>query len=286
MNAVAASEPRFDSSLGARRIVFRTRGSTHGAITRLVSPSDVGEMIKPFVFLDFFEVDPAKAPTFGWHPHSGIATVTVLLEGQSRYEETTGVNGVLSAGGVEWMRAAGGVWHTGGAAGTQPMKGFQLWIALPPELENGAPESRYLSVDDVSSDGPARIVLGSYGRASSEIPVPPGINYLDVSLRAGERWTYQPPPGHTVAWIAVHEGLLRTPESVSAREVAVFDETGGAITFEAVSDAGFVLGSAVKHPHDLILGYYSVHTNRTALVKGEAEIERIGAGLIGAGKVR
>ena len=35
----------------AREIVYRTRGDTHGPITRLMSPSDLGELIKPFVFL-------------------------------------------------------------------------------------------------------------------------------------------------------------------------------------------------------------------------------------------
>jgi hypothetical protein len=37
------------------------------------------------------------------------------------------------------------------------------------------------------------------------------------------------------------------------------------------------LGSAVKHPHDLVLGYYSVHTSKAALAQGEAEIQRIGS---------
>src|SRR5262249_18465829 len=35
-----------------RAVAYRTHGYTHGPITRLVSPSDLGELIKPFVFLD------------------------------------------------------------------------------------------------------------------------------------------------------------------------------------------------------------------------------------------
>lgn len=38
------------------------------------------------------------------HPHSGIATLTYLLEGDTLYEDTTGEQGVLVAGGVERMR--------------------------------------------------------------------------------------------------------------------------------------------------------------------------------------
>jgi hypothetical protein len=36
------------------RIARRTRGQSHGPITRLMSPSDVGRLLKPFVFLDLF----------------------------------------------------------------------------------------------------------------------------------------------------------------------------------------------------------------------------------------
>lgn len=275
-----------DAAVAPRAIVFRTRGSAHGPITRLVSPSDVGELIKPFVFLDAFAAMPGNGPQFGWHPHSGIATLTVLLEGQVGYEETTGVKGVLNAGGVEWMRAAGGVWHTGTMNGRERVKGFQLWLALPPELENGAPQSRYLSNEEVPVDGPARVVLGRHGDAVSAIPAPAGMNYLDVRLKAGERWRYQPPQGHTVAWVAVHEGVLHTPQAVPAGELAVFDRSDAAIEFEAQGDTGFVLGSAVPHPHELVLGYYSVHTSRAALEQGEREIDRIGRLLRADGRLR
>ena len=38
----------------------------------------------------------------------------------------------------------------------------------------------------------------------------------------------------------------------------------------------FVIGSAVEHPHDLVLGTYSVHTSAEALRRGGEEIRRIG----------
>ena len=93
----------------SRQIALRTRGHSHGRVTRLVSPGDIGELIKPFVFLDYFDADPATAPKFGFHPHSGIATLTVILAGQAFYKETTGREGVIETGGVEWMRASSGV---------------------------------------------------------------------------------------------------------------------------------------------------------------------------------
>ncbi len=269
----------------ARRVTYRTRGHSHGPITRLVSPSDVGELIKPFVFLDYFEIDPKNMPPIGFHPHSGIATVTVVLEGQISYEETSGTKGIIDPGGVEWMRASGGVWHTGGVAGSARAKGFQLWVALPPEMENIASEARYLGREHFQSHGPARVILGRLGEAASKVPAPTTMNYLDVALAKGEKWRYDPPDKHTVAWIAVHRGKLATPEIVDKGELAVFEESNGALEFEALDDTGFVLGSAVKHPHELALGMYSVHTSQQALERGEAKIAEIGKRLRAEGRL-
>lgn len=267
-----------------RAIVHRTRGHGGGFITRLASPGDLGRLIKPFVFLDRFEAEVGDAPNMDlmWHPHSGIATVTVVLDGATTYAETTGHGGVLPAGGVEWMRAGGGVWHTGSAEPGQ-VRGFQLWVALPPELENAASESHYVQPEQVPVQGPARVVLGSYGAATSPIAAPP-MTYLSVSLRDGERWTFEPPPGHDVAWVALMNGALHSSSRLTSGELVIFEQANEAIEFVAEGDTRFVLGSAARHPHELVLGNYSVHTSRAALERGETEIRRIGRALRAEGK--
>ena len=78
---------------------------------------------------------------------------------------------------------------------------------------------------------------------------------------------------------------MTTPARVTKGEIAVFEESNSAIEFEAQGDAGFILGSAIKHPYDLVLGYYSVHTNPDALETGEANIARIGRQLIAEGRL-
>ena len=270
----------------ARAIVYRTRGSTHGPITRLVSPGDLGEFLKPFVFLDLFGFTPtADHNGFGMHPHSGIATLTYMIEGSVGYEDTTGKKGVLPAGGVEWMRAGNGVWHTGAPAGDSPVQGFQLWVALPASEENAPAQSLYLAPSQVPQEGPARVLLGRYGAAQSAIAAPAPINYLAVQLKDGERWRYAPPAGHAVAWVAVNAGRLDAGGPVGTGELAVFEESGEAIDFVAHGDTAFVLGSAAKHPHELVTGYYSVHTSKAALAQGEAEIRRIGARLRQEGRL-
>jgi redox-sensitive bicupin YhaK (pirin superfamily) len=282
-DTTSTTESRRDPT---RAITHRTRGIEGGPISRLASPSDLGDVVKPFVFLDRFEFEgrePAMSMERGWHPHSGIATVTVMFEGSIRYAETTGRSGVLPAGGVEWMRAGGGVWHTGEPARGR-VRGFQLWVALPPELENGPSASRYVMPEEVPIAGPARVILGVYDGARSPIDAPP-MTYLSVRLRAGERWSYVPPASHDVGWVAVMDGALATPSSrVLAGEMAIFEPSAGRIDLVADRAATFVLGSATKHPFELALGSYSVHTSAAALRAGETEIRRIGQSLRAEGK--
>jgi len=267
------------------RIAKRTRGQNHGPMTRLMSPSDFGRLLKPFVFLDLFETRGNPFTGFGLHPHSGIATVTYVAEGSVSYQDTNGATGLLPAGGIEWMRAGSGVWHGGGTGESGRTRGFQLWIALPPELELGPSESRYLSPNVIPHDGPARVLLGSYGTATSAINAPSPMNYLAVHLKSGERWSYQPPAGHTVVWAAVGMGTVRVPDELRQGDLVAFKSSRTAIEFEAQSDAEFVVGSAVPHDYDLILGSHSVHTSTDALRAAEARISEIQTRLIQEGKL-
>jgi redox-sensitive bicupin YhaK (pirin superfamily) len=276
-------------TLTKRKIVHRTRGSRHGPITRLMSPSDLGQVVKPFVFLDLFEVEGGEMD-MPVHPHSGIGTITVFTEGDVRFDDPDSGTGTITYGGVEWSRAGGGMWHGKELTpGTSPgFQGFQLWIALPPELENGPSESQYLEPSRMQRAGPAHVIVGAYDGVESPVRAPDGINYLLVTLKPGETWTYQPPTGHSVAWLAIAQGQVDAGEQLSAGEMAVLDRGEAPLRLAASGDedAVFVLGSAVPHPHDLHLGYYSVHTSPDALERGERRIAELGEKLAAAGDRR
>ena len=285
METILKERQHIPTAEAPRGIALRTFGHRHGPITRLVSPSGTGEAIKPFVFLDRAEVRYTGKPLFGIHPHSGIATLSVVLDGAMAYEDTTGKKGTIGAGGLEWMKAGHGVWHDGGPLPGDPLRLFQLWVALDADQELTPPESHYIAPESVQQEGPVRVMLGEYGRARSVIPGSPRINYFHVRLKDGERWRYAPPAAHDVAWLAVDKGTLRAPEEIREGELVVFEQSTAAIDLHADGDTSFVFGSAPKHPHPLVLGYYSVHTNAYALEQGETEIERIGERLRKEGRL-
>ena len=281
--------PRAARSVAAppRKIVARTKGRRNGPAVRLMSPSDFGQLLKPFVFLDFFDL---QGPPFvgTLHPHSGIATLSYLIDGRMDLIDPDGNTVVLPGGGVEWMQAGRGMWH-GGSVGDKSqgrVRGFQLWVALPPALELGPTIANFHPIEQIVSAGPARVLLGSYDGVCSVIESPSPMNFLAVQLRAGECWLYTPPPGHTVLWSTpVEGGLLADSVRLYPEELIVFEESQESIVFEAITNTQFVIGSAVPHAHDLALGYYSVHTSPQTLEAGEAHIQAIGKRLVSQGRL-
>jgi redox-sensitive bicupin YhaK (pirin superfamily) len=79
-----------------RAIARRTRGRTHGCVSRLMRPSDFGALLKPFVFLDLFDHEgpPFSGPV---HPHSGIATLTSVAKTAVSDIEPDNARGTLRA---------------------------------------------------------------------------------------------------------------------------------------------------------------------------------------------
>ena len=182
------------------------------------------------------------------------------------------------------------MWHGKelSAGRSSKVRGFQLWIALPPDLETAEAESQYVVSEQIPSVGPARVLVGSYAALASPVRAPDGINYLLVRLNRGEQWTYAPPSGHTTAWVAVSSGTLHVGERVYKGELAMFDQSEAPITLEGSADLGatFVLGSAVPHPYPLHLGAYSVHTSADALAAGERHIRELKIRLDASGDLR
>jgi len=80
-----------------------------------------------------------------------------------------------------------------------------------------------------------------------------------------------------VAWVAVHDGVLRTPTPVPAGEIAIFEPSEAPIDFLSEGETRCRPRLAPAHRHQLALGSYSVHTSPRALRQGEEEIRRIGA---------
>ena len=274
--ATAVTGPR----AGARPLALLASGRRHGPITRLITPWSIGELTTPFVFLDYAEVRAESPPLLGIQPHSGIATLTLVLSGALSFEDAAGRHGKVRAGGFAWMNAAHAVWR-GGAASDELLRVFQLWISLPALRQSCPDVSEDITPQQVEQQGPASVILGQFGRARSALrSAPAGIHCLRVTLRDGQRWHYAAPAGHNVAWLAVDRGGLQLQEGerVYWEQIGVFGDSGGVIEAQADGDTSLVLGSARRQPPLASYGY-PLPASIAALVQPEPQPQGIASRL-------
>ncbi len=98
--------------------------------------------LDPFLMLDEFGSDNPGEYIAGFpeHPHRGFQTVTYMLEGKMRHQDSAGNSGVIQSGGIQWMNAGRGIIHSEMPEQTEGlMRGFQLWINLPASEKMSAP---------------------------------------------------------------------------------------------------------------------------------------------------
>ncbi|KAJ3573964.1 hypothetical protein NP233_g2089 [Leucocoprinus birnbaumii] len=136
--------------------------------------------LSPFLMLDHFHV--GEGAGFPDHPHRGQATVTYMLEGSSRHEDSAGHKGTIDQGGVQWMCAGRGIIHAEmpvHAKGKPDPRGLQLWVDLPKQFKMVEPSYQELGPDQIPTafpegpDGPVQVKVISGKSHGVESPVRP-----------------------------------------------------------------------------------------------------------------
>jgi hypothetical protein len=75
--------------------------------------------------------------------------------------------------------------------------------------------------------------------------------------------------------VAVGSGRLKGDRTARSGDILIFEQRDGSIDLESIGQqpAVFVVGSAVPHPHELVMGAYSIHTSERALIVAENNLE-------------
>ena len=260
--------------LGVRQVALLRSGRRNGSITRFITPWDIAELSQPFVFLGYSDLASGSQTLLSAPPPFGIATLTLVVSGALTFADAAGTRGMLTAGGYHWTTRGETGWHDSGGVGGTRLRAFQLWLGLPPSRRNAAAESRRVAAHEVQEEGAVRVVLGQFGQARSRLAnAPPDVNYFHVRLQQGQHWRYTAPEGHNVTWLAVDRGglTLQEGERVHREQLALFADSRGAIEMQAVGDTSFVLGSARRSSHPLVLG--GDWSTDTTLAPGEETLQ-------------
>ena len=223
-------------------------------MTRLIGTPELN-MLDPFLLLDAFESDQPEDYIGGFpsHPHRGFETVTYLLAGRMRHKDSAGHEGVIEAGGVQWMTAAKGIVHSEMPEQENGLlQGFQLWLNLPKSEKMNDPAYQEFSVNDIPVDrlengSEIRVISGQTNQGTKGPVINNYVNpmYMDITLPAGQQFE-QTLNSSDNAFIYVIEGLLSVCElqkTITNRDMGILGD-GDQVNVTAKETSRFLLISA------------------------------------------
>ena len=223
-------------------------------MTRIIGAPELN-MLDPFLLFDNFESDNPGDYIGGFpdHPHRGFETVTYLLAGRMRHRDSAGNEGVIEAGGVQWMTAGKGIIHSEMPEQEQGLlQGFQLWVNLPADEKMREPAYQEFTAGEVAVEQhdngiEVRVIAGmtdkgTQGPVSNDYVNPV---YMDVVLPEQEIWEQNVDAGDNT-FIFVVEGRVVLGDKqrpLAARQLGIL-RNGDRVRVQADSAARFLLVSA------------------------------------------
>jgi redox-sensitive bicupin YhaK (pirin superfamily) len=257
-----------DSMVRRSREVERVvdgRATSDGAgvrLTRVLTP-DLQQRLDPFLMLDAFRSDDRNDYGGGFpdHPHRGFETVTYMLAGRMRHRDSAGNEGLLSAGGVQWMTAGRGIVHSEMPEQEDGlMHGFQLWLNLPARGKMTPPAYRDISAAEVPAftdrqGNRVKVIAGTAHGVTGAVEKPVTEPFfLDVELVAKGRYEQPLPAGHN-AFVLVYEGEVgvgepQVPVSATRMGILTTDPTADGVVLTAARASRLLLiaGAPLREP--------------------------------------
>ena len=205
----------------------------------------------PFLMLDEFGSENSEDYIAGFppHPHRGIETVTYMLAGDFEHKDSTGGEGKMSAGDVQWMKTGSGIIHSEMPAMKEgKLHGFQLWINMPAKLKMSKPEYIYIDADKMKihkdKDKQIKVIAGKFEKAEGPVK---GHNvepiYFDVELNKGKKFDFKIPSTHN-SFIYLINGEIEIGEKKHSKvkdSTLVLLSQGENLKVSAKIDAKFLL---------------------------------------------
>jgi quercetin 2,3-dioxygenase len=226
-------------------------------------PAEGLQQVSPFILLHHAgpqqHAPGAVTARLSPHPHRGFEPVTFLFSGKLHHKDSTGAEGFLESGDVQWMTAGSGIIHSEGPSEQFAREGgamelVQLWVNLPRDHKMTAPKYQDIkgSTIPVSERNGFRVQVvagefeGNKGPASTFTPI------MALMVHFGNKGAIDiPVPQGWNALAYVLAGSVKAGDTTLAtNNMSVFVPDGDGTTLEAQS-AGYLLflaGEPIEEP--------------------------------------
>jgi hypothetical protein len=224
-----------------------------------------------------------NAADIGPHPHTGLQTVTWLVEGQLVHRDSLGSEQAIRPGQLNLMTAGNGVAHAEESA--RPVRGtlhgLQLWVAQPEGTRHGAAAfEHHAELPEAElPGGVATVLVGEYAGTPSPARHDTPLVGADLDLRTGAGvWPLRPDFEH--ALIVLTGALGIDGETVRPGALAYLGLGRDEIVLDTAEPTRAVLLGGEPFPDTLVMWWNFVARTRaevdTAYAAWQIEDDRFG----------
>lgn len=225
-----------------------------------------GNELSPFILLDYnppFYFPPSNTRRgVGEHPHRGFETVSIAYEGEIEHRDSHGGGGIIKAGEVQWMTAAGGLMHDEFQSeaftklgGTQHF--IQLWINLPAKHKMQAPKYQAITkeqigvstLDDLGTI--VRVIAGEHKGVKGPATTYTPINLYDIRLDQQATCSMAISMSHTTLLLVTKGSVMINGTAMAKHmDAVVFENDGETISLKAQEESMVFLisGEPIHEP--------------------------------------
>lgn len=213
----------------------------------------------PFIVIHHMrpeQIAPGSAVRIHPHPHRGFAPVTFMLQGEGFHKDNAGHDGIISAGGAQWMFAGKGLLHSEGPSehilkngGIQEL--VQIWVNVPKAYKWDESWYQQASGEQMPSvlqqEGTAlKLVSGEFDGQVGPLnkSYTPVISVMGT-IKKGTDLRFPVTPGYwTLLYIANGALSFNNKEKVAEHNLVVFEKENDEFFVHADEDSTIIFLSA------------------------------------------
>ncbi|MBR9860389.1 pirin family protein [bacterium] len=265
-----------------RLVNERSRDIGNFLVGRLL-PFKEKRQVGPFTFIDHMgpvEISDGKYFDINQHPHIGLSTLTYLLDGEIEHRDSTGSVQVVRAGDVGFMTSGKGVTHTERTPQElrdgRPIKmhGYQIWVALPKDLEESEPKFQFIAKDQIPEldrDGfKIRVVAGKGFGVESPLQVHSPLFMVDIYSEQDRTLNIHEELQGEIA-IVVVQGKVKDGDDLIDAGQMLISKTDSICTLDLQADTRLLLFGGTPFPEERFLLWNFVSSSKERLQQAKQD---------------
>ncbi len=252
-------------------------GSLH--VTRAL-PIRSRRMVGPWCFLDRYgplTFSNAKPMDVAPHPHTGLQTVTWLLDGEVLHNDSLGSEALARPGDVNVMTAGSGIAHAEEtpASNTGRLNGLQLWVALPEARRHTDPSFQH--VNSVAMAEPrgalVKVFAGSLSGVTSAARYYSDIVGAEINVHAGETCEIAVDAAHEHALLLLGGDCSVEHEPLQERTLYYLGTSRHSVAFDSTEGATLALVGGAPFPETILMWWNFVARTPEEIADARADWE-------------